>query len=230
MLPLIRKLFATKALVSHRRRPHQIRPALEALEARVVPTSLTYGGGPLLTNVEVSSVYFGPDWSTNPTYQKYTGTLNSFLRGVVNSFYLDQLAEYSVPGQAIRRGSFTGPDVTSNGWSTATTSLGGTTYTTINDSTIRGMLNSEIASGQLTTPDANSLYVVYVAPNVAVINDSSIDTLKGRYDNSAQDFVGYHLSGTDTNGNTYYYAVIVDPSGYQGFTPKGAPKGLTPVQ
>ena len=63
----------------------RLRPVLEELEPRRLLTALTYNNGPLLANVQVKAVYYGPDWSTTSTYEGYVGQLNRFLGDVVSS-------------------------------------------------------------------------------------------------------------------------------------------------
>src|SRR5262249_2333172 len=127
---------------------------------------------------------------------------------------------------------FRGSDVSPAGWNTHQTTIKGKTYTTIDDSDITTMLNAEIGAGRLPAPDGNRLYVVYTAPNTVVTNPYA-PTTDRHIANSAQcAFTGYHdlahLPGFNTPA--YAYAVIVDPTGYQGYKPLGAPDGLTTLQ
>src|SRR5262249_10196238 len=135
----IRKLLAPRCPV-RRPRDGRARLSLEVLENRLVPTGVQYHGVPLLSHVEVSAAYFEPDWASTPPYQSYTGQLTTYLGRLANSPYLDQLAEYGVTGKPIGRGSFTGSDVTSNGWNTHSAVINGIKYATIDDSDITTML------------------------------------------------------------------------------------------
>jgi hypothetical protein len=58
-----------------------VRPELECLERRDVPT-VTYHGGALLPHVEVQAMYYGSDWSSNPYYGQ-AFRLGSFLANAV---------------------------------------------------------------------------------------------------------------------------------------------------
>jgi hypothetical protein len=211
------------------RKPRKARLMLEQLETRLVPTGLNYGTGPLLSNVEATAVFDGPAWSTNSSYVTEARQLGTFLNQIVNSPYMDQLSEYSGNGQTIGRGSFSGSDVSPGGWTTQSQLINGTIYpAVITDANITAMLNQEIANGNVPAPDANRVYVVYVNPNTVVTNasinqDSVPQTTGGKF------FTAYHQSATDANGDTYYYAVIVDPTGDAG-TPIGAPSGITTLQ
>jgi hypothetical protein len=219
-----------RSLLTRRRRPATRRPqpprgrlGLENLETRLVPAGVQYHGGALLSNVEVSPVYFGPDWASSPTYQGYTGQFNDFLGRLANSRYVADLGEYGVPGKVIGRGSFTGADVTSTGWNLHTTVINGFTHASIDDNDVTAMLRGEVAASKLPAPDANRLYVVYTAPNTVETHGAT---------NSWQNFLGYHGSFTDPSGKTYRYAMIVDPTGtqYPTLRPNGVPTTLTPFQ
>jgi hypothetical protein len=189
-------------------------PELELLEDRWLPTGVGYLGGHLLTNVEATAVYFGPDWTQNPAYQQRSGQLNAFLSDITNSPFMDMLNEYGVG-----RGSFAGADYTTDAWNLHSTLINGTYYTTIDDTDITTMLRNEIAAHLLPGPDNNRLYVVYVAPNVYVTQGGQ---------NSVNNFAGYHSENFDLIKGTLYYAVIVDPTA--GGTPKGSLDNFTDFQ
>src|SRR2546421_12256257 len=53
---------------------------------------LTYRGGPLLTAVEVVTVYWGAAWN-EPTAQATAQSLNAFFQFVGSSAYIDQLRD-----------------------------------------------------------------------------------------------------------------------------------------
>jgi hypothetical protein len=74
---------------------------------------LTYRNGPLITNVEVYTVFWGNLWGSTSTSTDLMSKLNKFFADIVVSAAIDQLAEYGVPGQAIGHGSFVGTKVIS---------------------------------------------------------------------------------------------------------------------
>jgi hypothetical protein len=211
MLTLIRQLFATRASATRRPQARRAvskapaRPGLEALEERWVP-SVTYHGGAVLGNVEAQALYYGSNWSTNPTLFSQTGYFEGFLQSTVNSSYMDMLGN---AGYGVGRGS----------WS------GGKIYlanpgSTISDGDIRGAIQNAIKSGNpLAAPDANRLYVVFVEPNVEVIGNFASSRHAGLA-NSVQDFAGYHtaFAGTDAQGHpaTIHYAIVTTPGGSVG--------------
>jgi hypothetical protein len=82
----------------------------------------------------------------------------------------------------------------------------------LDDSTIQASLQADITAGNLQSPDAERLYVVYVQPGTVVTRGNS---------NSINGFNGYHDSfvGTNQNGNSIriYYAVLAYPGAGTGF-------------
>ena len=66
-----------------------------------------YRGGPLLDSIKVFTIFWGQVWHTSPN-SDLANQINQFFTFVVSSALVDQLAEYSVPGQPIGHGSFIG--------------------------------------------------------------------------------------------------------------------------
>ncbi len=167
-------------------RPGELAGPAPAVRAPAA-AQLTYRGGPLLTAVQVVTVFWGAAWSEAP--QRATATrLNDFFRFVVSSAYLDQLAEYSVPRQTIGRGGYAG---------TATITdapLG----TSVADGAIQQTLDQHVATKALPAPTPNSLYFVFLPPGVTVVAGE---------DRSCQVFCGYH----DRTAGGLYYAVVPSP-------------------
>jgi hypothetical protein len=61
----------------------------------------------LLDAIEVFTVFWGQVWQKSPN-SDLANQINQFFSFVVSSALIDQLAEYSVPGQTIVHGSFIG--------------------------------------------------------------------------------------------------------------------------
>ncbi len=154
---------------------------------------LTYRNGPLLTKVEVFTVFWGKAWQDSANVA-LLNQLNQFFDFILTSSLLDQLAEYNVPGKAIGHGSHSGTI-------TLITSEPGKS---IADSAIQSMLQKQISAGTLPAPNANTLYFVYLPPGTTV-------TMVGSA--SCSEFCGYH----DT-ANAFFYAVMPYPgcTGCQG--------------
>ena len=148
---------------------------------------LTYRGGPLLTAVEVFTVFRGAWWQESDG-ASLADELNGFFDFVLGSELLDQLDEYSVSGHAIGHGSRIGTTTI------AEPSLGAS----ISDMQIQQMLQELTNAGTLPPPGANTLYFFYLPPNVSVTQGGS---------RSCQAFCGYH----NATGSDLYYAVMPYP-------------------
>ena len=198
------------------RRPHQLRlryfPSIaaevERLEARQLLT-VVYNGGTLLPHVEAQAVYLGSDWKTSSNLQPQTTQIDQFLSTIVNSPYMDMLTN---AGYNVGRG-------TASTGAIDNLAIDKTPTVGITDSQIETELQTMVNSGQLQTPDANRLYVVFAEPGVVV----HLGT-----DASNTTFLGYHsvFVGTNAKGAStpIHYAVIAYPgspnysSASQGFS------------
>src|SRR5690348_9335277 len=108
-------------------------------ELVTAPTAqLVYNNGPLLTNVQVYTIFWGSAWQQSPVSDTVTN-INNFFDYILTSPLMDQLAEYSVQGQTIGHGSRIGT-------TTITTS---DPATTVSDSDIQQMINNGIANNTL---------------------------------------------------------------------------------
>jgi hypothetical protein len=63
--------------------------------------------GPLIKNVEIFTIFWGNGWQQAPA-SGLISQVNEFFSYIVTSPLIDQLAEYSVPGQSIGHGSMVG--------------------------------------------------------------------------------------------------------------------------
>jgi len=157
------------------------------LASAAVTPELTYRNGPLLTSVEVFTVFWGATWQ-DATHSAVAKQMNEFFDFVLTSKLVDQLGEYSVEGKTIGHGKRTGSLV-------LTTSEPGTK---VEDSAIQKMLQSEIDAGTLPARNASSLYFVFLPPGTQV-------ELGGAA--SCSDFCGYH----DATSDNIYYAAMPYP-------------------
>ncbi len=80
------------------------RPEAQRVAAAVAPR-LTYRGGPLLTAVEVFTVFWGAEWQQAPQSALVTN-LNLFFDFILTSALMDQLGEYSARSKYSRAGQF----------------------------------------------------------------------------------------------------------------------------
>ncbi len=165
-------------------------PTLEPAKglAPAAAPHLTYRGGPLLTAVEVFTVFWGSSWK-KPAQVTLIGNLNKFFKYILTSPLIDQLAEYNTGTLKIGHGSFTGtatitsPDVPA----------------TVTDAAVQHFLQGQILHNPaFPQPTANLLYFLYLPPGVTVIQGGS---------KSCQAFCGYH----DNVNGQLFYAVMPYP-------------------
>ncbi len=161
---------------------------IPAAPAATAPAHLVYGNGPLLTAVQVFTVFWGTAWQQAPNSTTLP-SINNFFDTILTSSLIDQLAEYSTPTQQIGHGSHIGTI-------TLTTSDPGTS---VDDSAIQQMLNNGIANNSaFPKPTANTLYFVYLPSGVTVTQGGS---------SSCTSFCGYH----DAINSQIFYAVMPYP-------------------
>src|SRR5580704_13297960 len=141
--------------------PRVIVPMHGAAQPAATPPHLVYSNGPLLTSVEVYTIFWGAAW-TESAQSALVPQINQFFDVVLKSSLIDLLAEYSVPGKAIGHGSRVGT-------STITSSEPGGGGGTVTDAQIQQALRGWISSHTISQqPNNNTLYFVYIAPNITV--------------------------------------------------------------
>jgi hypothetical protein len=153
---------------------------LEAL-APVGAPQLTYRGGPLLSEVQVFVLFWGDTWQQDPQVA-LVQQINSFFDYVLTSEMMDQLAEYSVPGQAISHGTRTG----SIELTTAPPS-------NVSDGDVKQLIQQELSSDPaVPQPTSSSLYFIFLPAGVTVGMEGGA---------SCVNFCGYH---SDIDGQVFY--------------------------
>src|SRR6202048_4243349 len=160
-----------------------LHPGKAKAAAPQVPPKLTYRNGPLLTSVQVFTIFWGAEWNNAPQ-DALLPKLNEFFDFILASQLLDQLAEYSVPNQKIARGLLIGTITLT------APALG----KTVDDSAIQTFLQQKITPGALPATTPNTLYFVFLPPGVTVTQGGGA---------SCQVFCGYH----DAINNNIFYAV-----------------------
>jgi len=163
-------------------------PKPDVLYPAAASPELTYRNGPLITNTEVFTVFWGKLWGSTPSSTDLMERLSRFFTDILASAVIDQLAEYDVPGQAIGHGSLIGTTVISADAPTGS----------VTDSAIRAQLKKWIAANTVPKNDQNTLYFVYLDPGVVSIMGGS---------RSCQNYCGYH-----NNLGKVYYAVAPYPT------------------
>jgi hypothetical protein len=145
---------------------------------------LTYWGGPVISNIHIIAVFWGPSVAAAITTN---GAIDQFYTDISSSRYFDLLTEYTTAGitgadgvstsnQTIGHGSF-------DGKFTITPSLcPGTAACTITDAQIQTELTSQINSHALPAPQSdasgnvNTYYAIYFPPNVTISLDPTTNS------------------------------------------------------
>jgi hypothetical protein len=176
-------------------------PTVEAAAAGpAAAPQLTYRNGPLISAVEVFTIFWGAAWQNAPL-SGLLGQINQFFDFVLTSELMTQLGEYSVPGKPIGPGKHTG---------TVTITTPALKHS-ISDAAIQHTLQQELASNhQLRQPGPNTLYFIYLPPGIRVVQGGSA---------SCTGFCGYH----NDIGGQIFYAVMP----YPGCA--GCAGGLSPI-
>jgi hypothetical protein len=165
------------------------RLTFELLEARNL-MSVVYGGGPLIENVQIETVFYGRTWYNDPALYQATGNIDRYFKDIAQSSYMDLLNEYGVGRGSFRDGMI---------------NLGNPPRgSVVDDTEIQTMLDTGIHRGYFDTPTPNQLYFVFTPPNVLVTAGN---------EDSQHDFLGYHYTFYDADLGPIYYAVIPHPVG-----------------
>jgi len=162
-----------------------VQPLVEAPAAPATVPQLTYRNGPLLTAVEVFTIFWGPSWQQPPQSAMVT-QVNQFFDFILTSPLIDQLSEYNVPGRAIGHGQHTG----------SITIVSPLLRHSVSDAAIQHMLQQEISTNPaVPQPTPNTLYFVFVQKGVKIVQGGAA---------SCQAFCGYH---NDISGQIFYAAM-----------------------
>src|ERR1700730_13146689 len=154
------------------------------LTSHLKSPKLAYNGGPLLSNVEIFTAFWGGAWQDQPALATLMNGINDFFKFMVTSPLIDQLAEYSVPSHSIGHGKFVGSKA-----------VGMEPGALIDDSLIQTTLQNWIKSdAAFPQGNSHSLYFIYFPPGTTV----TLGT-----DQSCKTFGGYH----DHINSTIFYAV-----------------------
>jgi hypothetical protein len=128
--------------------------------------------------VEVVAIYWGASWASGAGAQ-LAAQIDAFFDFILTSQFMDLLAEYNAPTTTIGRGSrVASVRVSAREPGTVT---GGVRQVT--DSQIQQALQGWVADGTIPPVTANTLYFVYLPPDVVSVDGAS---------QSCQDYCGYH--------------------------------------
>jgi hypothetical protein len=187
---------------------HVFKPtSFKDVAAQVLPPALdmNYYGGSVFSSSKVEVVFWNKD-----VLQNTKDKIPLFTADLVDSTYVDQMAEYKTKGakainghkstnQTIHRGTYLGqvqlkPHNTS---------------TTLTDEDVQKEIARQISDGVLPPRDPNTLYMIYFPSNISISLDGSL---------SCQAFGAYHFATNDAKiakKKNIFYAV--EPECNSGF-------------
>ena len=169
------------------------------------PVDMNYYGGPVFANVKVVTVM----WNRH-VLQNTQDQIPLFTAALVDSTYVDQLAEYNTKGatainlhkstnQIINRGTYLG-QVVLRPHNKSTVLL---------DSDIQKELKKQIARGVLPPNDMNTLYMVYFPSDITILLDGQPSCVV---------FGAYHFAKNDLKwGKWHNMFYSVEPECNSGF-------------
>jgi hypothetical protein len=173
---------------------HTFAPGVHAMPLRspgaaalqTAPPHLVSYGGPVIPNVKVYAVFWGP----NVAFQEELG---SFYAAIPNSTYFDWLNEYDTTGQHIGRGSFGGKFVITPS----------NTGTRLEDADVQAEISAQMDAGALPPTDGvDTLYMLHFPRGITLFAPHG----QGE---SCVAFCAYH--GTFKRGDQYvFYGVHPD--------------------
>jgi hypothetical protein len=164
-----------------------VTPETMAAAIAAAPARLTNHGGPVIGSVEVIPIFCGAHWGQSQGAALIT-QLEGFFDFFLTSSVMDLLAEFSTATTPIGHGS-------RQSSVTLTTSEPGSIsggVRSVSDEEIQRALQGWITAGNVPPTTANTLYFIYLPPNVVSTDGNS---------QSCVNYCGYH---NHINGSIFY--------------------------
>jgi hypothetical protein len=154
--------------------------------------NFTFHGGPIITNPQVYTSFWGPLWQSDLAYQQRAIRLNHFLQDLLNSDFMNVLSQYGT-GNGAGSGNFVRASFVNN------------IPAILTEEEIHGILQSTIDAGILPEPTPNTALIIYLDEKSGV-NDPNQDLVlcEPQNDNA----FGYHSFFVTAANNPFYYAII----------------------
>jgi hypothetical protein len=160
--------------------------------------SLLYYGGPVLTKVKVVTVIWGG--KVNKTT---ISNIGPFYTGILNSTFIDQLAQYATNRTGVNGHAGTNQTVGRGSYHGQFTITPANKSTTLTDAAVQKELKAQIAARHLPAADLRTLYMVYFPAGTSI----SVGGLA-----SCNQFSAYH-SASVTNtaaAKNMFYGIFPD--------------------
>jgi hypothetical protein len=218
LLTLTNSIFAQEASVQPATAPstppiHMVRKtddlsALSKLKQQSPAAHLNYYGGPIVSNLQVVVVFWGPNVNSTVTSQ-----IGGFFQAIINSSYFDLVSEYSTSLTPVGGGTGTNQSIGRGGYGGAyviAPAFCATAPCTVTDTQIKAELLNQVAAGNLPPPaldangNVNTLYLTYFPHGVTITQGGSASCAAGG-------FCAYHGTTSNTfNSKHLLYGVVPD--------------------
>jgi hypothetical protein len=169
------------------------------------PTML-YFGGPVIGTVKVAAVMWG-----NGVAKTTVNGIGGYFKAIVNSTYVDELAQYSTHIVGVNGKQGTNQTITRGSYLGTFTITPANTSKKLTDAQVQTELEAQIAAGKLPPQDLNTLYMIYFPASVVITLDG------GR---SCVSFGAYHeaTSASVSAGNIFYGVMPNCGGGFSSIT------------
>jgi hypothetical protein len=162
-----------------------------------------YFGGPVISHVKAIAVFWGPSVDANTQSQ-----IGGFLSSVVDSTYLDWLNTYNTKINAVDGRKGTQQDIGRGKFIGTVTITPKNTQTTLDKTDVEAELENQLDAGTLQAPDADTLYIVYFPPGLALTTGGIA---------SCQDWCADHEGFVSKKYGNVFYAMMPDLGGNCSF-------------
>ncbi len=174
--------------------PSDLAPARRQRGRHVSP-GFTFQGGPVVSEPEIYVTFWGPAWTADAEHQSRQTSLSQFVTDLLQSDYVNIIAQYGVGTGAGHCGSVLG------------TSNVATPAGTLDEAGIHHTIQAMIDARTIPEPTAPSQTAVVVFLDEGTeINDPGIGVVM--CEPNGDNAFGYHYFFTTTAGHQAYYAII----------------------
>ena len=184
-----------------------------------VGSHVTYFGGPVISNVHIVLVLYGPGAYLANIAGTTTPTMANFYNDITKSSLFDMLSEYSTVGVTAAGGTAGTNQIIGHGFFDAQFTITpnpANDGATITDNQIQAELLAQVAAGNLPVPvidaqgNSNTLYMIFFPPGKTITAGTVSSCVRGG-------FCAYHNSTNGVFGaHRLFYGVMPDlqpPSG-----------------
>jgi hypothetical protein len=140
----------------------------DALKVPPANARLNYYGGPVMPNVKVYAVFWGPN-----VYSQVKMRIGAFFNDLTNSAYMDWLNQYNTNVQSVSGSQGTNQFIGRGTYAGEITIAPTLTSGKVDMRDISTEVVAQLTKGTLPAPDENTLFMIYMPPGVTVTDGNS---------------------------------------------------------